>query len=287
MFVVTVVTRPWKNPAARAPLPVVLAIAAAAWALGTGVNSYRHLMTDGAWTGATLAMLYIPTKAIVLSLLAYAAGRTLLKARVTHGSAVQRWALPLGLLGLTVYSVVSDVLLMQRAAFERHARDPALSAEDASIVAARVRSGAASREEIGAFLGNPMCPPDLLDTYGASPDSYWRKAVARNAKIDAPLAERLAGDSDEEVRHYLAFNRSLPPDILSRLASDSSEMVRETVAWTDALPEEAFNRLLEDQSAKVRATVAIQSRVSQEALAKLQNDPEQRVRDAANRRAFQ
>ena len=174
---------------------------------------------------------------------------------------------------------------LRSAALERHARDPAMTEVQALVQ--RIRAGDAAREGLGAFLGNPLCPPELLVEHAAWPDPYWRKAVARNDRIDATLADKLAGDTDEEVRYYLAFNRTLPPAILSRLAADTSEMVRDTVAWTGSLPDADFNRLVNDPSPKVRATTALQSWISPEALAKLRNDPEQRVRDAANRWAAQ
>ncbi len=81
VFVVMVGTRPWKSPAARAPLPLALAAVGAAWVLAAGIVSYRHLMADGAWTGATIAMAFVPGKAIIFSMLAYAVGRTFLTAR--------------------------------------------------------------------------------------------------------------------------------------------------------------------------------------------------------------
>jgi hypothetical protein len=275
------VVRPWKTPAARAPLPVFLGVILAAWVIATGYFSYRQLMADGAWTGATIAIAFVPVKAIAISLIAYAAGRTFRTARAS--GIPQNWTLPV-FLGLIVsYSVVSDVVSLRASALERHAANPALTTAEVMALTQRVREGDAGRSEIYAFLGNPHCPAELLTEYSISPDSYWRAAVARNEKIDEALAEKLAGDPDEQVRFYLAFNRKLSPAILSRLAADSSESVRDTVAWTDALPDDDFNRLVEDVSPKVRATTALQERLSPEQLEKLRNDPERRVRDAATR----
>lgn len=275
------VMRPWKSPAARAPLPIFLGIALAAWAIGTGFFSYRQLMADGAWTGASIAIGFVPAKAIVLSLIAYAAGRTFLTARAS--GIPQNWAVPVFLALIAGYSIVSDVITFRVSALERHAANPALTPEETFALTQRVREGDAGRSEIAAFLGNPRCPPELLTEYAGSSDSYWRMAVARNDAIDAVLAERLAGDTDEDVRYYLAFNRKLPLAILSKLAADTSESVRDMVAWTDALPDEDFNRLVEDASPQVRATAARQERISPAQLEKLRNDPEQRVRDAAYR----
>ena len=180
--------------------------------------------------------------------------------------------------------LASDFMSLRSAALERHARDPAKTAAEVQALVQRIRAGDAAREELGAFLGNPLCPPEPLVEHAASPDPYWRKAVARNDGIDATLADKLAGDTDEEVRYYLAVNRTLPPAILSRLAADTSEMVRDTVAWTDSLPDADFNRLVNDPSPKVRATTALQSRISPEALAKglsFENHPHQSAKALA------
>jgi len=275
------VIRPWRSAVARAPLPLALAFALAAWVLATGFMAYRQMMADGAWTGASIAMAFVPGKAILLSLLAYAAGRSFLSARGSQAAAVQRWALPALLSAAVVYSLVSDVTRIHAGALERHAANPALSAAETAVLVERVRTGDASRGEILAFLGNPKCPPDLLVAYAGASDVYFRTAVARNDLLDPAVADKLAGDQDEQVRLYLAFNRKLPPPILTRLAADSSEGVREGVTWTATLPDEAFARLVEDASPRVRATAARQSRLSAAQLEKLRNDPEQRVRDAA------
>jgi hypothetical protein len=275
------VVRPWRTPAARAPLAIGLAIGMAAWVLATGFFAFRQMMADGAWTGATITMGYVPAKAIVLSLIAYAAGRTFLSARAE--GVPQHWALP-AFLGLVIaYSLVTDALSLRAGALERHAADPALTAEDVTALAARVRAGDAGRDETAAFLKNPLCPPDLLAEFAGASDSLLRMAVASNHAIAVPLAEKLAGDEDGMVRYYLAFNRTLPVALLTRLAADSDERVREAVAWTPALPEADFNRLVEDASASVRTAAAWQPRLSPAQFERLRNDPEQRVRDAVTR----
>lgn len=277
------VIRPWKSQAARAPLAVMLGTAAAAWVIGTGFFGYRQLIADGAWTGVSIAMVFVPAKAILISLIAYGAGRSFLSARAASGPPMARWALPALLAGVLVYSIGSDISRLHSSALERHARDPALTDAETAALAQKIRAGGAARDEAAAFLGNPRCPADLLAEFAVSPDAYWRSAVARNDAIDPAIAAKLAGDPDEQVRFYLAFNRKLPPEILGQLAADSSDSVRDTVVWTDALPDESFERLVNDSSAKVRATAALQSRLSKTQREKLRNDPEERVREAANR----
>ncbi len=274
--------RPWRSPVARAPLPIGLGLAVAVWVLATGAYALQAMTAAGAWTGASLAMPLVPMKAIALSLIAYAAGRTFLVAR--SGGGARKYVLPAILAAIVVYAVGSDVRSLRIDALERHAANPALTAAEASALLQRVRAGQAGRGETAAFLRNPRCPPEVLAEYAASPEPSLRTAVAANDAIDAVLAGKLAADPDEQVRYFLAFNRKLPPELLTRLAADPAERVRETTAWTAALSDEAFNRLVEDQSPKVRATAAIQSRLTSAQVKKLQNDPEPRVRDAANRR---
>ncbi|MGE3332154.1 MAG: hypothetical protein AB7I36_00805 [Rhodospirillaceae bacterium] len=278
------VIRPWKSPAARAALPLLFGAALVLWVLGSGFVTYRQMMTDGAWTGASITMAFVPAKAIALSLLAYAAGRCFLTARATPAAPVGRWALPALLAGVIIYAVGTDITGLRGAALERQASNPAISDAQVLMLVQKIRAGDAARGEIAAFLGNPKCPSELLAEYAASAEPYWRTAVARNDAIDPALAGKLAGDPDEMVRLYLAFNRELPADILTRLASDSSDSVRDIVVWTDGLPEESFERLVNDPSAKVRATAALQPRLSKSQIDRLRGDPEQRVRDAVNRR---
>ena len=220
------VTRPWKSAAARAPLPVALAVIFAAWVLATGAYAYADSMAQGAWTGATIAIAFVPIKAVILSLLAYAAGRTFLTARATSAPFGRRWGLPILLAGISLYILASDVVALHKSTLERHARDPALTTEEVAVLLQRIHDGKAGEDELSEFLGNPLCPPGLLAEYASSSTPHWRMAVARNQKIDAVLADKLANDPNENVRYYIAFNPNLPPEAAARLAADSSEMVR-------------------------------------------------------------
>ncbi len=282
--IVLVVARPWKAPAARAPLPLSLAGLVGLWVLVMGALSHAELMSLGSWTAASVTIGLIPIKASFMALLAYAAGRSINTARAASGPVVQRWGLAAALSAGSVYLVAADIQASIDNARATHARSTALSPEEVQALTAKVRDGKAVPDEMSAFLGNPLCPPDLLARYAASEDPRWRRAVARNGTLIPELAEKLATDTDEEVRYMLSFNRDLTPALLSRLAADSSVNVRAMVAWTKTLPDEDFAKLVEDPSAEVRATAAIQPRLSPEALEKLRADPEERVRNAANRR---
>jgi len=283
VVVVGLVTKPWKGAANRAPLPLALAMAMIAWVIGTGNVVYNDLMALGSWTAASITIGYVPAKAIVFALVAYFFGRTLNTARITPGPIAQRWGIPALLAAVLLYFLGTDIASNREAALERHASSTTLSEQDVTEITQKIRSGSATKDEQGAFLGNPLCPPELLADFAASADPYWRRAVARNAKISPEIAEKLSQDPEQEVRYLLTFNRDLSPAILSRLAADPSERVREMVVWSKKLPDEDYAKLARDPSAKVRETVARQERTSMEDWRRLREDPDQRVRDAARR----
>lgn len=276
-----VITRPWKSPAARTPFAVIPAVAMAAWVLGTGILSYTGSMRDGSWTAASVTLGFVPLKAIALSLIAHAAGRAALTARATRDRV--QWGVAAAALALCVYSVGADVQARRNAALEKHAADESLAPGEVARLAAKVRANAAAESEVWAFLGNRLCPPDLIAEAALSPDRNRRTAAARNSALDAANADRLMADTDEQVRFYLAFNRGLTPEQLARLSEDRSADVRGIVARREELPDAAFAALVDDPDAEVRQVVALQSRISSEAVEKLRNDPEERVRNAANR----
>jgi hypothetical protein len=281
--VLAFVIKPWKSAAHRAPLPMILALAVSAWGLGSGAIIYNDLMAQGSWTAASLTIGFVPAKAIIFALLAYALGRTFNAARATSGPPVARWGVPAVLTVVLMYVLGTDVAANWDARLESHARSTTLSAQDVSALAAKIRDGRATKGEQGEFLGNPLCPPDLLEEFASSPEPYWRRAVARNDKLDHGLIEKLLQDPDEEVRYFLAFNRDLPVPLLSRLAADKSERVREVVVWTRNLPDADYAKLTRDPSAKVRESTARQERTSMEDWARLRDDPDERVRTAARR----
>lgn len=282
-WVMAFVVRPWKATPARHPLPVALGVAAAIWGLGSSWVSWRALYDQGSWTAVSVTTGLAPLKTLLVALLAYAAGRLAVRATSQTGPVLQRWGATASAGLLTLALVGADIRASHVSTLARHARDESLPPTEVQIIAARVAAGRAVPDEQAAFLGNALCPPDLLVQFAGSPDVRWRRAVARNSALPADLSEKLAGDTDEEVRFMLAFNRNLPPAVLSKLAADSSANVREMVAWTEALPEADFEKLISDPSVSVRATVAIQKRLTAAARERLLADSEQRVRDAAAR----
>lgn len=283
VFVVAVLVRPWKLPRNIVLLPLAFSLLAAAWTLATGAIAYADMMKQGAWTGASIAIGFVPAKAIVFALLAYAFGRAILTAKNTSTSGWKAWTTPTVLGVICIYLGASDVLMFRTAGLERHARDTTLSPEKLSILSERVRNGAAGQDEARYFLSNPLCPPDLLHRFAESNESLNRSAVARNPNLSLELADKLSQDQDEYVRLYAAGNPALSVAALSRLSRDVSEMVRQTAAWKKDLPDEDFERLVEDPSSKVRATVALQRRLSDDGIKRLMIDPDKEVRDAVRR----
>lgn len=278
------IIRPWRDTPARHPLPVLLGVSVAVWVLASSWIGLRALYAAGSWTAASVTTGLVPLKALALAGLAYAAGRLFIGARKSIDvSPARRWG-GAALLGvLSVLALASDVRGLYVGRLAQHARSETLSSDEVQRLAEKLTQGAATDDEVSAFLANRLCPPALLTQYAASLDARWRREVARNNTISGEIAQALAADPDEEVRYMLAFNRGLSPALLSRLAADASPFVREMVAWTKALPEADFEKLVSDPSVSVRATAALQPRLSPESRAKLLADPEQRVRDAAAR----
>jgi hypothetical protein len=193
--VVALVTRPWRSPEGRAPLAIFLAVAGAAWPLVNGAILLASMMDEGQWTAASITIGLIPFKAVVLSLLAYAAARTFLAAR--GGGNMKMYIRPAALGAVILWWVADDSVVMYAAGRERHAASAELSTEEVAAVAERVRSGKASSHEAYAFFRNPLCPPDLIAANAVSPDVYARTSVASNPSLDPALAAKLAGDIDE------------------------------------------------------------------------------------------
>jgi hypothetical protein len=281
-IIVALATRLWRADA-RKPLPLAAASAVTAWVVWDGGVVYRDLIAQSAWTAATVVIPYVPAKASLLAVLAYYALRGL--TGFSHLPCSKRLvaALPAGIL---VFLLVADVLGSMDQARVRTARDATMTAAALEAEVIRVTSGAASRDEVLAFLENPLCPPALLEKYAAE-ERTFKTQVARNPKVPEEILLRLSRDSDPLVRYYAAYSPNMPETELPRLAADQDPMVRESMAWKKKLPDEDFARLLNDSEARVRATAALQPRTSDEDILRLTGDPDAGVRRNADRIAGQ
>jgi hypothetical protein len=282
-----VIVRPWRPGHAWPPLALAAAVAVASWALWDGAAIYADLTARHSWTAATITIPYVPAKALLFAVLAYFAVRSLLALRapaVEHAG--NRYAAPAILTGVTLFFLVSDVVASFEAARVRMARDPNLSTAQLNVAIARVGSGAASEDEVLAFLENPLCPPELLERY-ATETPLFKTYVARNPKVPVELVRRLSRDSDPTVRLHAAYSANLPAEELPRLAADTDELVRESIAWKAKLSDEDFARLITDTAPRVRSVVALQPRLSNEAVLQLTMDPDSSVRANATRIAVQ
>ncbi|MBL8630013.1 MAG: hypothetical protein JNM81_10320 [Rhodospirillaceae bacterium] len=287
---VALITRPWKTPEARAPLQMGFAAALGLWVIWTGGQNYADFTDEGLWTGATLALIYVPFKAILYALLGYFGARAALNAwtnipdddDVARDGAT-RWRTTIILATIIVFFVGSDIFTVREATRQRNARDQELTPDRIAKLERRVILNIASPEEKYRFLENPLCPATLLEDMAVSPDLRIRIAVARNPSLSAELATQMAADPDGEVRYLIAHHKALPLSQLQRLASDPYDRVREAVAWKAALPDAEFNRLVDDPSPSVRATIVLQRRLSDDALRRLTNDTDERVRTEAMR----
>jgi hypothetical protein len=282
--VIAVVARIWKPSPARAALPLGLAALMAVCVLIPGANSLATMYTKGMWTAASVSMGFFPVKALLYAFVGHLLGRTINAARAatdTTQHLAKRWAIPGILAAVALVALADDAIKWRNAALEQHAERNDLSTRDVAALVQKIRAGQATRDEQGAFLGNALCPAELLTEFAASPDSYWRRAVARNDAISPEIADQLSRDPTQEVRFLLSFNRDLPLEILSRLAADTDEDVRKNMVWTKRLPDADYAKLARDPSAGVRELVARQERTSMEDWARLREDPDERVRSAA------
>jgi hypothetical protein len=278
------ITRPWRSAAARAPAPLILATAAAAWCLWDGATIYQDQIAEGAWTGATLLIPYVPVKALAYAVLAYAVGRTALAARTQD--APNRYVLPAILAVVLLVAVGDDIRMSVDAVKIRAARSQTLTPPQIAAIVARIDGKTAVDAEIGAFMQNPLCPPDLLQRQADTAPAY-REYIARNPNIPADLLVKLSKDATPSVRYSAATNPNLPASELPRMATDTDATVREMVTWKKELPDESFLLLLDDPEPRVRSTAAVQPRISDAALLRLTEDADPSVRSNAVRIAVQ
>lgn len=278
------VTRPWRSPAARAPLPMILAAMAAAWALRDGVIGYQDLTAQSAWTAATIQIPYVLFKILAYAVLAYALGRTVLAARTQDSQ--RRYALPAALAAVMIVALGADIRTSFDAAKIRAARSHTLTPPQIAAIVERIDGQTALNAEIEAFLENPLCPPDVLYRQADGPP-VLRAYIARNRNVPADLLLKLSQDPTPSVRYSAVYNANLPASELPRLAADTDATVRETVTWKKELPDEFFTRLLEDTEPRVRAAAALQPRITDAALLHLTEDADPSVRRDAVRIAVQ
>ena len=91
--------------------------------------------------------------------------------------------------------------------------------------------------------------------------------------MPAAVLERLAFDSDDDVRHRVAATRGVAPHVFTRLAGDASPRVRCVVALNSATPAATLEQLARDRDASVRGCVASNRLASPETLKRLSHDP--------------
>lgn len=283
-IVMIVVAKVWKPSPARAALPLSLSAVMAALVLLPGASTLADMYAKGMWTAASVSMGFFPVKALLYALLGYVLGRVINSARKNaepSQPALRRWGGPVALMALSVLLLFDDARTWQQAQLQKHAEREDLNAAEVAALVQKIRAGQTNRDEQGEFLGNPLCPPELLAEFAASSDPYWRRAVARNQTISPEVADLLSRDASLEVRYMLSFNRELPVEILSRLAADPDESVRKNMVWTKRLPDADYSALTRDPSASVRELAARQERTSMEDWERLRDDPDERVRAAA------
>jgi len=92
------------------------------------------------------------------------------------------------------------------------------------------------RSVYAAALGNPSCPPGLLQKHSAKLDYETRQAIGANISCPPAVLSDLAGDPHWEVRHAVAGNPGCLPSALERLIRDPDRGVAQTAANNPSLP---------------------------------------------------
>ena len=99
--------------------------------------------------------------------------------------------------------------------------------------------------------------PETLAQLAQDENRDVRIAVATNLQnLSEETFNRLASDSEHEIRGLIADRKDAPAHILNRLSRDDNEFVRQAVAENRSTPAETFARLAEDEKPSVRRFVA-------------------------------
>ncbi|MBL8630014.1 MAG: hypothetical protein JNM81_10325 [Rhodospirillaceae bacterium] len=252
--VLAAVARVWRPGLNRSIGAWGPAVIMAAWVIMTGALAYDDAIAKKAWTGATLIIPIIGLKAVLLSVLAYFAGFTILKAQHAASTGALAWALPVVLAAVCLYAIGSDAFALREMAAERHAARADLTESDVANLAKRVETGSAFDDEKLAFITNPKCPPALLQSAVIAADINMRIAATRNPALPMDELLKLARDPAASVRLYAVYSDRLFSEDYAALVGDPDENVREALAWKKELPDTDFTALLLDSSERVRKT---------------------------------
>ena len=138
-----------------------------------------------------------------------------------------------------------------------------------------------SADDIGVIHEwfNPPTP-DWFASCAISGHPLLRRIAATFPHLPADLAERLADDPDDDVRHLLAYNHPLAPSHLLLAAFIAGRRQRSYLLSHPRLPRTGLADLLDHQDPEVRALAAADTTLPQPPLAQLA-DPDTRVRAAA------
>lgn len=121
---------------------------------------------------------------------------------------------------------------------------------------ARADDSTLSEVELMNLVSSAVLAPDTLAFLSHHRSEQVRAAVARNAKLERQMEQRLVKDEVTAVRVALASNICLSPDIQRMLAVDASEQVRQRLAANRHLCDLARALLARDTSRKVQGQLA-------------------------------
>lgn len=122
---------------------------------------------------------------------------------------------------------------------------------------ARADDSTLSEVELMDLVSSDVLAPDMLAFLSGHRSEQVRAAVARNAKLDRQMEQRLVEDEVTAVRVALASNICLSPDIQRMLAVDASEQVRQRLAANRHICDHARALLARDVCQKVQGQLAM------------------------------
>ena len=156
----------------------------------------------------------------------------------------------------------------------------ALTADQPTAVWALAATSMLEHEHVDRLaprlLGNPECPPELLDALAAAGHAYTRQLVARHPNTPRPALERLLDDESRFVRWEPARREPMEVWLAERLVADPDAQVRDRVAEHLADPTGPWKELLADESRMVVETAATNPRIPADMLDKLSRRPARR-----------
>ena len=131
------------------------------------------------------------------------------------------------------------------------------------------------------FGRNPSMPKSILERLAEDTDFEVRAVVASNPSTPATVLEQLANDKTLEVSQRVGGNKSTPAAVIEQLANDQQYDVYSSVTRNPLTPAAVLERLAMHEFWDVRRSVATNPSTSSEVLGQLASDQNNKVRNSA------